>query len=468
MKRKFFLLGMMFALASVFLLGCQAKEDDTIVLRVANAEEYIDEGGWDEDEAILLEDGARVMGNDSMVQDFEAWYEQTYGEKVIVKYSTYGTNEELYNQMSLGNVFDLVCPSEYMIMKLMEEERLQPFSEAFFAKEEEYNYYSRGVSPYIQGRLEELEMNGKKVSSYAAGYMWGTLGIVYDQKQVSEEEAAHWDFLINPNYYKRITMKDSVRDAYFVALAILQCDRLLKPSFTSSRDYQKRLADCMNRTDEKTVQAVENILTRMRENAYAMETDSGKADLVTGKVAANMQWSGDAVFSLNQAEEDGVSLAFAVPKEGTNLWFDGWCMIKEGIREDAGKQQAAEAFVNFVSRPDNVIRNMYYIGYTSAIAGGDSDMIFQYAKYCYGIENPKQGVPYSLDYFFGEDAANDAGAYVLYASKEQCRGQLYAQYPPKEVLRRSAVMRCFDSETNGRILKMWTNIRCFRWSDWFG
>lgn len=54
-----------------------------------------------------------------------------------------------------------------------------------------------------------------------------------------------------------------------------------------------------------------------------------------------------------------------------------------GINGDPEKQQAAEAFINFISRPDNVVRNMDYIGYTSVIAGGDSDLIFSYADWCY-------------------------------------------------------------------------------------
>lgn len=66
-----------------------------------------------------------------MVDEFEAWYEETYGEKVRVEYSTFGTNEDLYNQMTLGDTFDLVCPSEYMIMKMMEEGSLEPYSDEF-------------------------------------------------------------------------------------------------------------------------------------------------------------------------------------------------------------------------------------------------------------------------------------------------------------------------------------------------
>ena len=85
-----------------------------------------------------------------MVEDFEEWYLETYGIKVNVEYSTFGTNEDLYNMLTLGDEYDLVCPSEYMIMKLMAQGQLVPLSEEFFDTSDENNYYINGVSPYIR------------------------------------------------------------------------------------------------------------------------------------------------------------------------------------------------------------------------------------------------------------------------------------------------------------------------------
>ena len=103
---------------------------EKVTLRIANWEEYIDEGGWDEEEAIELEDRENtvIFGENSMIEDFEAWYLENYGVEVEVEYSTFGTNEDLYNQMTLGNNFDLVCPSEYMFMKLIAEGRLWSYA----------------------------------------------------------------------------------------------------------------------------------------------------------------------------------------------------------------------------------------------------------------------------------------------------------------------------------------------------
>ena len=105
--------------------------DEPVVLRVANWEEYIDLGDWDEEETIELPSGD-IIGENSMIEDFEIWYEETYGKKVRVEYSTFGTNEDLYNMLTLGDVYDLVCPSEYLIMKLMAEGETVPLSEQFF------------------------------------------------------------------------------------------------------------------------------------------------------------------------------------------------------------------------------------------------------------------------------------------------------------------------------------------------
>ena len=437
-------------------------ENDTIVLRVCNWEEYIDEGGWEDDEVIDLDSGD-IFGENSMIQDFEQWYQDTYGKKVRVEYSTFGTNEELYSQLNLGNVYDLVCPSDYMIMKLLKEDKLEPLSKEFFDAENENNYYVKGVSPYINGVFEENQIDGKPWVDYAAGYMWGITGMVYNPEEVTEEEASTWTILENPKFYRQVTIKDNVRDAYFPTLAILNRDQLLDPSFRNSANYEAQLSAIMNDTRKETIDEAEEKLKEIRANVYSFETDSGKADMVSGKVVANLQWSGDGVYALDQAEEDGFYLDWAVPEECTNLWFDGWVMLKSGIGQDAAKKQAAEAFINFLSRPDNAVRNMYYIGYTSAIAGGDSDVIFDYLDWTYGAEEDEEDtIEYPVGYFFSGDNSDED--YVITAPAEQAHRQLSAQYPSEEEISRSAVMLYFDDEGNKNINQMWINVRCFNLS----
>ncbi len=433
--------------------------EEEVVLRVCNWEEYIDLGDWDEEETIELESGD-IIGENSMVKDFEEWYEETYGIKVKVEYSTFGTNEDLYNMLTLGDEYDLVCPSEYMFMKLMTEKQLVPLSDGFFDPSVEENYYAKGVSPYIKKVFDEHEIGGEPWSRYAAGYMWGVTGIVYNPDVVTREEASTWKILNDPKFSRQVTIKDNVRDSYFAAVGALKADLLTSEAFRADPEYAQKLEDEMNDTSPEMIAQVQDYLQQVRDNVYSFETDSGKADMITGKVVANYQWSGDGVYSLDQAEEDDFILAFAVPEESTNIYFDGWVMLKNGIRDNAAKQHAAEAFINFNSRPDNAVRNMYYIGYTSVISGGDDPTIFEYAEYNYGAEDDEEETEeYDLGYFF--EGEENSGDYVIEAPAEQLERQLYAAYPPQDVMERSAVMVCFDEAQSAAINRMWINVRCY-------
>ena len=293
-----------------------------------------------------------------------------------------------------------------------------------------------------------------------AGYMWGVTGIVYNPEEVPKEDASTWKILSNPKYRHKVTIKDNVRDSYFAAVGAIKSDLLLSEDFLNDPDYPEKLEAEMNDTSPETIQAALEYLQTVRGNAYSFETDSGKADMVTGKVLANYQWSGDAVYALDQAEEEGLILNFAVPEEVTNIYFDGWVMLKSGIGEDKAKQHAAEAFVNFISRPDNVIRNMYFVGYTSVISGGDDPLIFEYADWCYGAEEDAEDTfDYSLDYFFSED--KDGEEYIITAESEQADRQLTSQYPSLEMMERASIMTYFDEEKNDIINNMWIKVRCF-------
>ena len=447
-------------LAALWLAPAFASaEQETVTLRICNWEEYIDLGGWEEDETIDLDSGD-IFGENSLIEDFEAWYEETYEQKVRVEYSTFGTNEDLYNMLTIGDVYDLVCPSEYMIMKLMAEDKVQPLSESFFEEENENNYYIRGVSPYIRNIFETHDINGVTWDKCAAGYMWGVTGFLYNPEAMPEETAGSWKLLEDKEYARQITMKDNVRDAYFAAVGALKSDLLTSGEFIGREDYGTALQTEMNDVSPETVDRIQDYLQSIKDNLYSFETDSGKADMITGKVVANYQWSGDAVYAMDQAEEDDYILNFAVPRECTNIYFDGWIMLKSGIAGDAAKQQAAEAFVNFISRPDNVIRNMYYIGYTSAISGGEDGRVFEYLDWNYGAEDDEEEtVDYPVGYFFSGEEGNED--YTLTVPAEQLQRQLSAQYPSEEVIRRASIMVYFDEQQSELINRMWIRIRCF-------
>lgn len=436
--------------------GC-ADAEDVVTLRVCSWEEYIDLGCWDEEEAIKLESGT-IFGENAVYDDFTEWFNNgDHGFKVKVEYSTFGTNEDLYNRLSLGDEYDLVCPSDYMIMKLLAEDKIEEYSEEFLTFGGEENYYANNVSPYIDSVFTQYEWK-----NYAACYMWGTTGIVYNPDKIADEaDVATWNILLNENYKKQVTIKDNVRDAYFATLGIINSETL-----TSSELSSEQLSSLLNDTDNETIAQAEDVLKRIKENVYSFETDAGKADMVTGKVIANYQWSGDAITIMDEAETDetnGTELWYSVPDECANLWFDGWVMLKNGIDGNAQRKEAAEAFVNFLSRPDNAVRNMYYIGYTSAIAG---DTVFEYLDWNYGAEDDVETIDYDLRYFFGDDEkyiiSADRSCFEIEDGDGQVinRGrQLFAQYPPENVKNRSVVMLDFGDKL-AEINQMWINVRC--------
>ena len=304
-------------------------------------------------------------------------------------------------------------------------------------------------------------MDGEPWSHYAAGYMWGITGIVYNPALMTREEASTWAVLADPAYRKRVTIKDSVREAYFIAMSVLHHDMLTSPEFQSDPEYHQKLEEAQNDASPEMIARVQDWLQDVKDNVYSFEVDSGKADMVTGKVIANDQWSGDAVYTMDQADEDDCKLEFVVPEEASNIYFDGWVMLKNGIQDDPKKQQAAEAWINFLSRPDNAIRNMYYIGYTSFVAGGEDPRILEYLDWNYGAEEGEEDtVPYDVTYFFtGEEETNPD--YVLTVPEEQTRRQLGAQYPSTEDIRRTSIMTYLDPEQNQAINNMWVNVRCY-------
>ena len=477
------------------LSGCGKSSDAEIVLKVYNWEEYMDEGGegsflYDElyggGESDILGDEFLEWYEDTMgkqlsvskngpsvIDDFERWYYKTYGVKVQVEYSTFGTNEDMYNEIVLGNEYDLLCPSDYMIMKLAAEGRLEKYDEEFFDEEKEENYYIKNVSPFIRNKFEtNAGLVGKDYlwSEYAAGYMWGTTGFVYNPDKIDGDELKELDWRVfvakGSKYTNKITAKDNVRDTYFAALGVAFEDELLElaekyaTDEITAEEYTAQITAIFNDTSSETIAKVEPVLMEIKKNIYSFETDTGKADLVNGNINLNYAWSGDAVYAMDLAEEENdKELRFFVPLGGSNLWFDGWVMPK-GVTK-RGTKQVAQAFVNFLSMPYNAMRNSYYIGYTSAISGENAEML-DYIDYLYGEEeyDPETMVEYDLSVFFDEEV-------FIYADAEQaaCR-QLYAQYPPKEVLERCAVMDYYGEEASVRINELWSRVKAETLDAW--
>ena len=429
--------------AALLLAGC-AKEQGR-VLHVYNWEEYISEE--DDEEAGYI--------------DIIAAFEEEYG--VTVEYSTFGTNENMYNELQINpGGYDLVCPSDYMIMKMISEDMVEPYSEDFLQN----GTYTQNVSPYIAKLFAD---NGW--TQYAAAYMWGTMGYVYNPDTVDAEDLSSWAGIWYEQYAGKSTIKDSVRDSYFLGVAYVYRDELTALGERHERGemddaaYNAAITEIMNRTDEETLDRVADALIELKGSLYGFEVDSGKQDMITGKIAINFCWSGDGVYAMDEAEpvyddegnleSDGVYLNYIVPEECTNIWFDGWVMPKGADTE------LAEAFVNFLSRPEHAVANMNYIGYSSAIAGDAvfDEMVDWYAEGEEGDtdENGDPLVPYDINYFFeGSGGYED---YSIWVSEESLHRQISAQYPTEDVILRSAVMQNFDNDTNAAVNDMWEQVK---------
>ena len=414
------------------------------VLRVYNWQDYINEGKDD--------DGAKV--DDSVIELWEKDYYARTGKKVRVQYDTFETNETMLNTLRTGKTaYDLVCPSDYIIQKMLnatlsggdESIAIEKYD---ISKMENYQKY---VSPYISDLFKKNDW-----TEYAVCYMWGTVGFLYNPETVKKEDVSTWDFFWNTDYKNRSTCKDVSRDAYVVGSLYVHSDELRKKvkeyndGKTDAAELQKAVNDVANDTSAANIEKVGAALAEMKKNIYGFEVDSGKTDIVSGKIDANLAWSGDAVYAMDLAEEeDDKKLAFVIPNEGSTIWFDGWVMPK------GANVELAQDFVDFLCRPEIAAMNMDYIGYTSAIAG---DELFDLVCENYGEDDGKY--EHDLSYFFKGTLSDDrysADGRVIVRTNEIGR-QLTTQYPSVEETVRCGIMEDFG-ERNQDVLEMWSVVK---------
>lgn len=414
------------------------------VLRVYNWQDYINEGKDD--------DGAKI--SDSVIELWEKDYYSRTGKKARVQYDTFETNETMINTLRTGKTsYDLVCPSDYIIQKMLsatlsgkdDSISIEKFD---ISQMENYTTY---VSPYISDLFEK---NGW--TDYAVGYMWGTVGFLYNPQAVKYEDVSTWDFFWNTDYKNRSTCKDVSRDAYVVGSLYVHRDDLRKKvsdykegKITASQ-LQKAVNDVANDTSESNIKKVGEALSQMKRNIYGFEVDSGKTDIVSGKIDANLAWSGDAVYAMDLAEEeDDKKLAFVIPHEGSTIWFDGWVMPK------GANVSLAQDFVDFLCKPEIAAMNMDYIGYTSVVAG---DELYDLVCENYGVEDGKY--EHDLSYFFKGTLSPDkytSDGRVIVRTDEIGR-QLTTQYPSLEETARCGIMEDFG-DRNQMVLEMWSVVK---------
>lgn len=285
-------------LALSSLTACGSNSDDSNKLYIYNWGEYI--------EPEVLEIFEEETGIDVVYDEFE-------------------TNESMYSKISAGAaLYDLVCPSDYMISKMISEDLLHPI-----------NWDNIPNREHIGEEYWAQATGFDTANKYAVPYTWGTVGILYNSALV-DEPIDEWADLWNPRYTDEVLMQDSVRDAFMVAL--------------------KKLGHSCNTNDETILKEAKKALTDQKSIVQAYVVDQVRDKMISGEAAIGVIYSGEALYTMSENED----LEYVIPKEGTNLWLDCWVIPK-----NAKHVENAEKFINFLCRPDIALMNFEYITYST-------------------------------------------------------------------------------------------------------
>ena len=362
----------LFTVLAAAALVCACAQDRDQILKVYNWSDYIDE---------------------SVIPEFEQWYQEQTGRSITVIYQTFDVNETMLSKIEKGHEdFDVICPSDYIIERMLQSDLLLPIDRDFG---DTPNYIDDNLSPYVHDRFDKMAGGQYNANDYAVGYMWGTTGILYNAKYVTDEEASTWDILRNPKFADKIFIKDSPRDVFSQIIIYLRRDDVAAGKVT--------LDELMTDSSDEALEAVEAYMKQVRPLVAGWEADFGKDQMTQERGWVSLNWSGDAVWAIEEAEEMGVELRYSLPKEGFAVWFDGWVIPKF-----AQNITAAKYWINFMSRPDIVIRNVDVTGYVSV--SGAPEVLEAF------IDEEKYE-PIDLSYFFGPGADSVCVNPVLYPDK---------------------------------------------------
>ena len=392
----------LFALALILALtGC--SEDRSRILKVYNWADYIDE---------------------ELIGEFEEWYREQTGEEVKIIYQTFDINETMLSKIELGHEdYDVVCPSDYIIERMLKNDLLLPIERDFGNTPD----YLSNIAPFITERFNDIDGNGKNANDYAVGYMWGTVGLIYNPKYINEQEVNSWDVLRNPDYKGKVLMKDAFRDVYSAFLIALNKEAL----DAGEKDLKTLTFD----TSEESIKMVEEYLESFKESVCGWEADFGKEQMTKELAWINLSWSGDAQWAIDEAAEVGMELKYSIPSTGSAIWFDGWVIPKY-----AQNTKAAKYFINFMCKPENALRNMDMTGYVSVISG---------SEVLESMCDPDEYEAIDASYFFGPQADS------------VCLNPI--MYPDRSTMESCGMMHDGGTED---LLKMWSRIKGDSASAW--
>lgn len=403
-------LACMLACACVPVTAACAPRDE--VLKIYNWGDYIDE---------------------ELIGDFEEWYAEETGKNITVQYDTFDTNESMIMRIEvLKSDYDLVCPSDYMAQRMITSGLAQKVDREIF---------DMTADGFLYDGLAEMVEPFDANNEYFVPYVWGTFGIMYDTNHIDpqSEEMRSWSAMWSDDYSKRILMKDSVRDAYSVARIYGNTQKLsdLSDGFSDYNDaYRNELNSYFTEISDAAIAEAQALLIEQKRKLYKYEVDDGKNDMLAGTTDAwlGLFWSCDA--GLIMQEDGGDHFYYEVPKEGSNVWVDGWIIPKY-----AGNYTAANYFLKFINMYDDehdfAMRNFDYMG--SSMAG---KTVMEEAKAA-----------------FEEDDGTDEES-VLYG-KDPWFKRMYIDmmFPPEDVLARCGVMGDFGKARSTDLDSMWIDVK---------
>ncbi|MBQ3546487.1 MAG: extracellular solute-binding protein [Lachnospiraceae bacterium] len=242
-----------------------------------------------------------------------------------VNYEEFETNEEMYTIVAKGaRNYDVICPSDYMVQKMIENDLLA-----------EVNFENVPNMVNIGSQYMESAKGFDPENKYCVPYTWGTVGIMYNKSMV-DEPIDSWSVLFDKKYENQILMQNSVRDAYCVALSYL--------------GYS------INTMDEDELQEATDLLIEQKPIVQAYVVDQVRDKMIKNAAALGVIYSGEAIYMQRENED----LEYVIPKEGSNVWIDGWVIPK-----NCKNKEGAEAFINFLCRPDIALMNFDYITYST-------------------------------------------------------------------------------------------------------
>jgi len=295
-------------LAPVLSLASCGGKSNKIVLNVYNWGEYISDGS-----------------EDSL--DVNAAFEEycaSLGLNVEVNYSTYASNEDMFNKIDSGATsYDIVIPSEYMVERMIARDMLEPLN---FANIPNFKHIN---SDFVNPEYDPENL-------YSVPYTYGVVGVIYNSAYVDEEDTGSWDLLWNEKYTGKILQYNNSRDAFGTAMYKLGID----VNTDSDEEWRQALEEL--RIQKPLVQSyvMDEIFNKMKgESAYVSSYYVG--DYLTMYL-------------------DNENLSFYYPKEGTNMFVDAMC-IPKGSRN----KEIAELYINFMLSEEAAVANAEYIGYAS-------------------------------------------------------------------------------------------------------